>query len=302
MTAGRRLGFVAVLLALGLGWGSTQSLGKIAVSSGHGHLALIFWQCVVGTLVLGAILALRRKTVPVSRRTLAFAALIAIIGTIIPTSTFYLAVEHLPAGVMSILISTIPIFAFPIALALGSDHLSLPRVTGLLLGLAGVALIGSAQGGGAGGALSPFWLAVGLIGPLCYAVEGNIVAKWGTAGLDPVQAMCAAFVVGAVLLFPAVLVRGEWFVPGLPWGAPERALVLSSVIHAFMYAAYVWLARSAGAVFATQTSYLVTAAGIGWAMLLLGERFPPQVWLALGVILIGVMLVRPRASTSTAAA
>ncbi|MFY8146248.1 MAG: EamA/RhaT family transporter, partial [Rhodobacter sp.] len=66
------------------------------------------------------------------------------------------------------------------------------------------------------------------------------------------------------------------------------------VIHAFMYAGYVWLARTAGAVFATQTSYVVTAAGVGWAMLLLDERFSPLVWVAGAVMLLGLALVQPR--------
>ena len=74
-----------------------------------------------------------------------------------------------------------------------------------------------------------------------------------------------AVVVGAVVVLPMVLASGQWIPPVWPLGPAERALVLSSVIHAFMYAGYVWLAASAGAVFATQTSYVVTAAGIGWA-------------------------------------
>ena len=40
----RRPLFLAVLVACGLAWGSTQSLGKMAVSTGHEPLGLIFWQ------------------------------------------------------------------------------------------------------------------------------------------------------------------------------------------------------------------------------------------------------------------
>jgi drug/metabolite transporter (DMT)-like permease len=133
-----------------------------------------------------------------------------------------------------------------------------------------------------------------MIGPLFYAIEGNVVAKWGTAGLDPVQAMFAASVVGAVVVLPLVLASGQWIAPVWPLGSAERALVLSSVIHAFMYAGYVWLAASAGAVFATQTSYVVTAAGIGWAIVLLGERFSPLVFGAAGLMALGLWLVQPR--------
>ena len=38
----QRLIYVVVLLVLGIGWGSTQALGKIAASTGHGPVGLIF--------------------------------------------------------------------------------------------------------------------------------------------------------------------------------------------------------------------------------------------------------------------
>lgn len=284
--------YTAVLAVLGIGWGSTQSLGKIAVSTGYGHFGLIFWQLVIGAAVLGAVAAIRRRPLPLTWDSLRFALVIALIGTIIPNSTFYAAVAHLPAGIMSILISTVPILAFPIALALRSERFSLARLAGLVIGLVGVILIALPQAGlPASTALA--WIPIAMVGPLFYAIEGNVVARWGTAGLDPVQAMFAASVMGSVVVLPLVLISGQWISPPWPPGPAEQALVLSSVIHAFMYAGYVWLAASAGAVFATQTSYIVTAAGIGWAMLLLGERFGPLVFLSAALMACGLWLVRP---------
>lgn len=293
MTPRRRLGFTALLLVIGIGWGSTQTLGKIAVSTGYGHFGLIFWQLVIGAVVLGAILILRRRRVPLTGETLRFAVLIALIGTLIPNSTFYLSVVHLPAGVMSILISTVPMLAFPMAMALGMERLSPRRVAGLALGLCGVAMIALPQAGLPQG-LAAAWLPVALVGPFFYAMEGNVVAKWGTAGLDPVQAMFLASAVGAILVLPLVLLTGQWITPPWPLQAPELALTASSVVHCLMYAGYVYLAGAAGAVFATQASYIVTASGLLWAMALLGERFPPMVWLAGAVLLIGLTLVQPR--------
>ena len=74
----------------------------------------------------------------------------AFLGTLIPNYTFYLSVARLPAGIMSILISTIPLIAFPIALALGIDRFSLRRMIGILLGLTGVLADRAAPGQPAG--------------------------------------------------------------------------------------------------------------------------------------------------------
>jgi drug/metabolite transporter (DMT)-like permease len=287
------LGLVGVLLLLGIGWGSTQSLGKLAVSSGHQHFGLIFWQLVIGAVLLGAVNGLRRRSFAITAAGLRFAVVIALIGTLIPNSTFYMSVAHLPGGVMSILISTIPLLSFPLALLLGMDRFSARRLLGLCFGLVGVALIALPQSS----LPSPemvAWLPVAMIGPLFYALEGNIVAKWGTAGLDAVQAMFWASLVGAVMALPLTLLSGHWINPLPPYGVPELALIASSCVHALVYAAYVWLAARAGAVFAAQTAYFVTGSGVLWAMLLLGERFSGWVWAALAVMLVGLFLVQPR--------
>jgi drug/metabolite transporter (DMT)-like permease len=290
---GGRLSLVGILLLLGIGWGSTQSLGKLAVSSGHQHFGLIFWQLVIGAVLLGAINLLRRQSFAITAAGLRFAVVIALIGTLIPNSTFYMSVAHLPGGVMSILISTIPLLSFPLALLLGMDRFSSRRLLGLCFGLVGVALIAMPQSS----LPSPemvAWLPVAMIGPLFYALEGNIVAKWGTAGLDAVQAMFWASLVGAVMALPLTLLSGHWINPLPPYGVPELALIASSCVHALVYAAYVWLAARAGAVFAAQTAYFVTGSGVLWAMLLLGERFSGWVWAALVVMLLGLFLVQPR--------
>jgi drug/metabolite transporter (DMT)-like permease len=296
-----RLRLVSVLLVLGIGWGSTQSLGKMAVSSGHQHFGLIFWQLVIGAVLLGAVNVLRRRSFAITAAGLRFAVVIALIGTLIPNSTFYMSVAHLPGGVMSILISTVPLLSFPLALALGMDRFSSLRLLGLCCGLVGVALIAIPQTS----LPSPemvVWLPVAMVGPLFYALEGNYVAKWGTAGLDAVQAMFWASTVGAVIALPLTLWTGQWISPLPPYGVPELALIASSCVHALVYAAYVWLAARAGAVFATQTAYFVTGSGVLWAMLLLGERFSAWVWAALVVMLLGLFLVQPRERSRPAVA
>ncbi|QYK43604.1 MAG: DMT family transporter [Paracoccaceae bacterium] len=285
----QRLLYLGILLSTGLAWGSTQTLGKIAVSTGHGPFGLIFWQMVIGALVLAPFAG---RFVP-GRRQVLWAVLIAVIGTLVPNTTFYLSIERLPAGIMSILIATVPIIAFPMAVALGMDRPSLPRIVGLACGITGVALI-ALPGASLPDAAMVAFIPLALIGPLFYAVEGNVVARMGTPGMTAVQAMCLVSAIGAVMILPVTLGTGQWINPLAAWGRAEGALALSSVAHAFAYAAYVWLAARAGAVFAAQVSYIVTGSGVIWAMVLLGERFSPLVWAALLVMLGGLALVMPR--------
>ncbi len=287
-----------MLVTLGLGWGMTQPLGKMATMTGHGPFGLIFWQLVVCVLVLGGLSAVRGKGLVLNRATLKFYVIVAVMGTLVPNATFYISAAKLPSGIMSIIISAVPMLAFPLALLVGMERFAVKRLVGLLLGLAAVAIIAAPGAVLPDPAMAAF-LPVALIGPLFYAMEATYVARHGTAGLDAVQAMFGASVVGLLLCLPLTLATGQFIDPLAGFGRPEAALVGSSVIHALMYAGYVWLASRAGSVFAAQCSYIVTGAGIFWAMALLGERFSPFVWLAVVLLLCGVALVNPRETGRT---
>ena len=288
-----RLRLTGFLLLLGSGWGLTQPLIKITVTAGYQPFGLIFWQLLIGAVLLGALRWRQLGRIPVTIKSLAVWLMIATIGTIIPNTTGYRAAFHLPSGIMSIVIATIPMMAFPIALALGNDRFSVRRLGGLMLGLIGVGLIALPEASLPERAMITF-LPLALVAPFCYACEGNIVAKWGTAGLDPVQVLFGASALGTVIALPLALGSGQFFVPSAPFLLADFTMLLSSVIHVLVYAGYVWLIGRAGAVFAGQVSYIVTGSGVLWAIVLLGETYSLWIWLALSCMAIGLSLVQPR--------
>lgn len=295
MTLRERVTLGLILALIGIGWGSTQPLGKIAASTGHQPFGLIFWQLVVCVLVLGAITLARGKRLPLTRRALEFYVVVAFLGTLIPNYTFYASVARLPAGIMSIIIAAVPMLAFPLAMALGVDRFSLRRTAGIVLGLCGVALIALPGASLPDPAMAAF-LPLALIGPLFYAMENNYVAMRGTGGMDPVQAMLGASVAGLVFCVPVMLAMGHWFAMPLVPGRAEWALIGMSALHALLYAGFVWIAVKTGPVFASQAAYVTTASGLIWAMVLLGERFSVWVWVAAALMMVGMMLVQPRAA------
>ncbi|WP_415919960.1 DMT family transporter [Tateyamaria sp. SN6-1] len=296
MTGKRRAWLILVLLTLGAGWGLTMPLTKIAVSTGYKHFGLLFWQMAIGFVVMTALALPAGVRLPMRAAQMRVYVIIALIGSVLPNTASYQAAVHLPSGVMSILLSMIPIWAFPIALGLGLDRFDLRRFAGLVAGLCAVLLI-VLPGAQMSGAIPVFWVLIGLISGLFYAFEGNYVARWGTAGLGPVQVLWGASLVGTVIALPLALSTGQWIDPRPPYGAADLAQVMSATAHVLVYAGYVWLVGQAGPVFAVQVSFLVTLFGVFWARIILEEAYPPAVWGALCVMLVGMYLVQPRKAT-----
>lgn len=284
-----------VLFAIGIGWGLTMPLTIVAVSTGHEPYGLIFWQLVVMVLVLTPISAVRpsHRRPRLDRRHLALFVTLALAGAILPDVFFYLSAAELPGGILSIVAATSPMFALPIALMMGNDSFSWLRMAGLVLGLGGILLMIGPEAGLPEPGMA-FYVLLALMAPALYALEANIMAKFGTFGLDPFDTIIGASVIGISFALPIALWTDQWVNPFADFGPAELALIGAAALHAIVYATSVWLVMRAGSVFASQSAYIVTATGVVSSMILLSESYSMFVWLALGVMMLGIFLVQPR--------
>lgn len=299
-----RLLAFAALAAIGAAWGLTMPLSRIAVSTGHAPLTLLFWQRVIGVALLAGPVIVARGGFAPSWARLRLFFWVGILGSVLPGYFSYLTAAHLSAGVRSIIVASVPMFVLPIALGLGFERREARRAVGVALGGLSIGLIALSGSDGLSGGFALAMVALALISPLAYALEGNYLALVGARGLNPLEILLGASLVSVALLAPAVA-AGEGFGLGFDggpagWGAPEWALVGIGVVDVLAYSGYVWLVGRAGPLFASQIAYLVTGFGLIWSMTLIGERYSGWVWLALAAMLAGVALVQPRRATKTA--
>ncbi|RMD95383.1 MAG: DMT family transporter [Alphaproteobacteria bacterium] len=283
-----------VLLLCGAGWGLTVPLSKIAVSTGHGWFGLIFWQLAFMIVVLSLVSAVRRRRLAVDSGALRAYLLIALTGTVVPNSASYAAAVHLPAGVMAIIISLVPIFALPLALIARLERFDPVRTMGLVLGALAVVLLTAPEAALPAPGLW-LWVMVAALAPFMYAVEATWVAGSTIRQRDPVDLLLGASCAGLLLVTPLAVGSGQFIDLRAGFGRAETALLAASLIHAAVYVLYVWLVGRAGSVFAAQVSYLVTASSMMWSMMLLGESYSAWVWAAMWALFCGLFLVRPRA-------
>jgi len=281
------------MLLIGVLWGGTLPLSQIAVSTGYKPFGLIFWQVVLGVILLGVVLLMRGWRPSFTRERMVFYLAIAFMGTIIPNGFSYLAFAQLPAGVMSIIIATVPMFALMIALAMRVEGFSLQRVTGVLIGFSAMALIAAPETSLPDPEKAIFVL-VALIAPLFYGLESNYIAARTPEGTDAVSTLFMASLIAVFLTGPAAIASGQWISPMAPWGPPEYAIMASSVIHAVTYVGYIWLVGYGGPVFSVQVAYPVTLSGVFLSVVFLGEGYSGWIWLALVLVIIGLVLVQPR--------
>jgi len=281
------------LVFLGLVWGATIPLAKIAVSTGHHPFGVIFWQFVVAVILLGGLALVLRLRIVISRQTLVFYTIVSLVGTLVPNGFSYLAAPHLPAGILGIIIATVPMFALIIALVFRVEKLSPVRIVGVALGMVAVVLLVAPEASLPKPGQVVFAL-LALIAPFFYGIETNYLATQTPKKSEPITTLLMASIIGLFISAVLVVMFDAWVDLTVPWQAAEWSLLMASVLHALTYVGYIWLVGIAGSVFASQIAYIVTMSAVFIGVLFMGESHASEVWIALGIMIAGVALVQPK--------
>jgi len=138
---------LAALAFFGLCWGLSVPLSKHAVSAGHHPLGMIIWQLSAVVIVFGAYGALKATALHHGRHHVRYLLLIIVLGTLVPNTLSLLALAQLPAGIMALVIATVPIFSLLIALLIKIEVFS-------------------------------FWRMLGVYGPLSISMVGKCLYGW----------------------------------------------------------------------------------------------------------------------------
>jgi drug/metabolite transporter (DMT)-like permease len=245
--------------------------------------------------VLGVVQILRGRmsALPMDGAAIRLYLVIGLTGISLPHIASFTGTTHLPAGIMAIILSMIPLFALPMALVMGREKPEARRLAGVGAGLGAMVLLMGAPGS----LPNPgdwLWVLIGMCAPLLYAIEGASVSGLGARHVGPFQALWAGSVVALGVAFALVLITGVDLWPVATIGRAEAGFVVAGLAGILSYAGYLALLRVTGPVFGAQVSYVVTAMGVIWSMTLLGERYPWSVWAALVLLFAGLALVRPR--------
>jgi drug/metabolite transporter (DMT)-like permease len=292
-----RLRAWGVLLTMGLAWGLSFSLAKIAATAGVHPLSLTFWEAAGAGSILLIVSAVRRRSIPLSRELVLFYLAAGALGMVLPGAIFFYAAAHVPAGILSISIAIIPVLTFVISATLRFEIFVLGRVAGVLLGTVSIVLLVGPQQSLPDPAQLP-WVLLSLIAAACYTGLNLMVAVWKPLGTSSFSATAGMFVAASLIMIPVLYSTGSFVGFGWPWTEVEWAMLGLGVINAVAYTLFFYLIETAGPVFSSQTANLVTLFGVLWGIVIFGEQNSAWVWMSLATMMAAVALVTPRKSVS----
>ena len=289
----RRLWLLVCVFMAGGSWGIVPALARIAIDEGGHPIGLTLWQGLGGGAVLLTILGLRRRRLPLAPKRLLLYVVCGLAGTAIPTSLIFATTQHLPVGIISLALATVPMLTYTIAIGARLDSLAPVRVTGIVLGFVAVCLVVVPETG-LPATTSTAWVMAAMVIPLLYSAENNIIAMFRPAELDALSLLCGMLICAGIATIPAAWISDGFTALQYPFGTLEWVTFSLIVINLFSYATFLYIVRAAGPVFASQAGYLSMLVGVGTGMALFDERHSLWVWAALVLMILGMVLVKER--------
>lgn len=283
--------------AMSIIWGLPYLLIKVAVG-GVSVPVLVLARVAIGAALLLPI-AMRRRQLASLRPVWPWLALFALVEIILPWLALSEAERGISSSLTGLLIASVPIIIAVLSLFLRSgDRLGPIRWAGLLIGLAGVAMLAGPHLIGSSGTAARSVAEV-LFVAICYAT-GPLIANTKLSGVPPIAVTAVCLALASVVYAPLAALT-------LPSTVPSANVLLSIVGLAVICTAAAFLIFFAliaevGPARASVFTYINPAVAVTLGVAVLGEHVTPLMLGAFATILVGsVLATRPARAGATRA-
>jgi drug/metabolite transporter (DMT)-like permease len=273
------------LVLLGAIWGASFLFMRIAAPE-FGAAAMVLLRVSIAAAFLLPFLLVRRGGREALRVRPLSLFLLGVVNSAIPFFLFGYAASHVTAGYSSILNATAPLWGALIAAVWIGDRLSVPAISGLVVGFAGVVVLVSGRASfAAGGAAAAIAACLGAT--FCYGIGVNMVKRY-LPGVNPLATATGSLIAATLVLAPFAAMR--WPTGPISAGAWIAVIALGVLCTGVAYIFYFRLIRGLGPARAITVTYLIPVFGMIWGRIWLGEPITGAMIAGTAVIFLGIAL------------
>ena len=278
----------AMLVTLSVVWGGSFFFVSAAVRE-LPPLTIVFARLFLGAVVLCAVIAATGKTMPKSPQMWMAFAIIGFLANALPFSLITWGQTHISGGLASILNGMTPLTTVIVAhFFSGSERMTAAKITGVLAGIAGAALIigTDALAGLGDNVLAQLAVLAATCSYAFASVYGLRFRKWG---VSPLSIAAGQTTCSSIMILPLMLwIESPWTLPApsiQTWAALGGLSILST---ALAYILYFRIIAVAGATNVALVAFLMPVSAILLGVLFLGEVLEAKHFY--GMVLIGIGL------------
>ena len=283
-----------MLVTLSLVWGGSFFFNGVAVAE-LPVLTIVLGRVGFAAMALFVFMKWAGLAMPVGRQIWQAFFWMGFLNNVIPFGLIVWAQGYVTSGYASIINATTPLFAVLVAhFATDDEALTLPKLTGVLLGFTGVALL---VGPDAFAGMS-FYLGAQLallMAALSYGVAVSFGRRFRRLGVSPIATATGQITASTILLIPIVaLVDRPWSLPMPGGGVVLSVIGLALLSTAFAYFLYFRILETAGATNLSLVTLLVPVSAIALGVFFLDEILLIRHLIGMMVIGLGLLAIDGR--------
>jgi drug/metabolite transporter (DMT)-like permease len=282
-------GFV-LLISLGIVWGTGYSIARFAMTNGVTPLGYSFWESLGPAIIISLIMLFRRESIIFSTTRSRYYFICGLTGIVIPNTAMYFAAEHLPASILSIVVNTVPIIAYPMALFARLEVFNHQRMIGILLAFLGLLFIILPQSSLPSNVMVT-WILTSLITPASFAFCSIYIARYRPAGSNSLSLTAGMLVFASLLLIPLVLFAHSFYTFHIPFTLADWLIILEIILSSIGYVLFFQLVKIAGPVYYSLVDTIVVLTGVFWGYIIFNEQLNKWTGTAICLILLALLLV-----------
>ncbi len=279
-----------LLLMLGTLWGLSPAFTKFLALEGIPPISVVFWQTLIAGTGLFVMCRIRRVPIGLDRSYLIYFAVMGALGIALPNSNMVFVVGHIPAGLMSVIIVTAPVITYVVAVAIRLELIDIRRMSGVLLGFVGAAVLVLPSGSLPSPEMLPFAL-LAFLTPFAWATTNVYAEVARPRGADAMVLAMGTMYAASITALIASLATGSFHPIWQNFEIGNQALIAYGFVTVGTFSLYFTVVSMSGAVYLAQVGYITTLMGLGWGALFFGEEPNAWVWLAVVLVFSGLALV-----------
>lgn len=259
-----------LLVLLGFIWGSGYTLAKFAVTHGVSPLGYAFWQSLGPALLVILFVLCSKDRFAWDKAHIRYYAVTGLLGIALPNTNMYIVAAHLPAGLLAIIVNTVPILTYPLALLWQLERFKPLRFLGVIIGFMGILGI-VLPTTGISVATGRAWACLALLSPLSFSLAALYIHKKRPPHTSAISLTAGMLIFSTLFLLP-LMFFSRGFYPLVELNAPTLVVILEIILSSIGYILFFILIKRAGAVYYSLVGGIVALTGLFWGFFIYGER------------------------------
>jgi drug/metabolite transporter (DMT)-like permease len=278
---------LTILIILGVIWGTGYSIARYAMTHNVSPLGYSFWQSLGPAIIITLITLIFIKTIRINKEYLFYYFASGLTGIAIPNTIMYYTAAHLPASILAIVVNTVPIVVYPLALYAHLEQYHPTRFFGVGLAVLALMILSIPKSSLPNHSMVS-WIFLALIAPLSFAVCSIIIAKFRPKNSHTLELTSGMLIMSSLILMPIVYLTENFHSFSIPLNIADLIIILEIILSSIGYLLFFQLIKIAGPVYYSMVDTIVVVTGISWGYLIFNEKL--NFWTGTTVLLIIIAL------------